>query len=497
MARTVLLVLLLAPTLAWGQDAARFLKEMQKRVTEAAGKAGPSVACVLVSRSDAYAADPHWGVKPDPERPDRLGRFDAEEARKKIPPGDKRALRKIDAHDLGARGHVPESYGGGIVVDASGLILTNAHVVKNATRIYVRLEGKPGSWADIHACDPRSDLAVLRLLDPPEGLKPLPMGDGGVVEKGQFLLSLSFGYRDSGPSVNHGLVSNLRQRVPAPADEDETSRHKLTLHHYGTLIQTDARITPGVSGGALLDLDGKAVGLATALAGVSGDTPGGFAIPLDVSTQRIIDVLKKGQEVEYGFLGIVLEPDRFGAGRGIRVGRTSAGSPAAKAGLKAGDVIVAVDGNPIRKNDDLFLHVGMVLAGRTARVEVLRGGARQAINVTLAKFYVPGPVVAAKRPPARFGLRVDWSSIYAQRNPFALLGRERDPGVGVVVREVIPGSPADKARLQPDKFLTHVNGVAVANPAEFYAAIARAGDKAEVTILVGEGKSATVTLEGK
>jgi serine protease Do len=496
MARCAVVLLLLAPLARGQDDAATILKALQKRAAAAALEAGPSIACVLVSRSEEYATDPHWGVKPDPDHPGKLGRFDAAAARKKAPPGGHRALRKIAALDLSAPGHVPESYGGGVVVSRTGLILTNAHVIKNATRIYVKLSGKAGSWADIHASDPRSDLAVLRLLDPPEGLRPLPMGDGGTVREGDFLLSMSFGYKDDGPTISSGIVSKLRQRIPAPADEDESVRHRLTLHHYGTLIQTEARITPGVSGGALLDLDGKAVGLASALAGLS-DERQGFAIPLDVSTQRIIDVLKKGEEVEYGFLGVVMERGAPRRGGGIRLDMVSPGAPAAKAGLRPGDIITAVDGHPIRNNDDIFLHVGMALAGRSVRVEVLRGGSRQAFNVTLAKFYVPGPVIAANRPPARFGLRVDWSSIQTQRNPFRFGGRDRAPPEGVVIREVAPDSPASRAGLQPDKFLTHVNGVAVKTPAEYQAAIEKAGDRAVVTVLTSEGHSVKHTLEGK
>jgi serine protease Do len=426
--------------------------------------------------------------------PGQLGTFDAEAARKKVPadaPNRERILRQIAAHDLSARGHVPESYGGGFVVDSSGLVLTNAHVVKNATRVYVRIEGKGGRWANIHASDPRSDLAVLKLIDPPKGLKALPMGDGGKVERGQFVLSLSFYHGDDGASVRYGMIAQLKQRAPRPGGADEIVRHKLKLHHYGTLLQTNADITPGASGGALLDLDGKAVGLVTALAGVVSS--GGLAIPLNDSTKRIIEVLKRGEEVEYGFLGVVLDVG-VGRGDGVRLVRVSPGCPAARAGLLSGDVIVEVDGNEIRRHDDLFLHVGMGLAGRRTSVVVERRGRRMKFNVVLAKGYVPGPVIASKRPPAKYGLRVDWSSIAVQRNPFARVHRSMTEGV--VVREVRSGSPADDAKLQLDSFITHVNDEVVRSPAEFYEAIKK-GTKATVTVARPDGKSVTVTLEEK
>ena len=168
------------------------------------------------------------------------------------------------------------------------------------------------------------------------------------------------------------MISNLRNK--APGNISEMERSKVTLHHYGTLLQTDAKTTSSCSGGALLDLDGKVIGLTTALAGVRSDTPGGFAIPFDANTQRIVEVLKRGEEVEYGFLGVVLNPplhpQRFG---GVPLGRISPGSPAALAGLQANDQIVKINGNLVRDNDDLFLYIGMALAGSTARIEVFAG----------------------------------------------------------------------------------------------------------------------------
>ncbi|MBY0229625.1 MAG: PDZ domain-containing protein [Gemmataceae bacterium] len=497
------LLLLLLPCLVAADDGDAILRALEARVARAIKEAGPSVVSVRVSRSERYRKAAHWGVPADPDAPGKLDRFDQAAARKAVPddaPGRDRILKSIAAHDLSDPDHVPEGYGSGFVVDKSGLVLTAAHVVKDAAKVYVRIAGKGGSWADIHAADPRSDLAVLKLLDPPEGLSALAMGDGGAVRKGQFLVSLSAGFApgfraDAEPEAGWGIVSALRQQIPPPAGYDERQLGKLSLHHYGTLIQTSASVTPGCSGGVLLDLDGKAVGLANALARVSGEGKGGFAIPLDPSTQRIIGVLKRGEEVEYGFLGVVISQRGFGARRGLSIERVAAGSPAALGGMKDDDVILTVAGQPIRKNSDLFLHIGMGLAGGTVKVEVERRGRPVALDVKLAKFFVEGPVIASKRPPARFGLRVDWSSTLSQRNPFARFDRATGPGV--VVREVVPGSPADKASLQADKFITRVNGTAVPTPADFYAEIARAGGKAELTVLNSEGRPTTVALEGK
>src|SRR5262249_9397236 len=150
------------------------IQALQRKVKAAVATARPAIACILVSRSTDYYKARYWGTPPPVDNPGQLGRFDAEAAKKKIPAdvrNRKRLLAVMANHDLSQRSTVPESYGSGVILSDS-LVLTNAHVVKNATKIYVRLPGggRRGSWANIHASDPRSDLAVLKLLDPPADL---------------------------------------------------------------------------------------------------------------------------------------------------------------------------------------------------------------------------------------------------------------------------------------------------------------------------------------
>lgn len=503
MARQLLIAPLLLIGLAYSAAFAQersgnaLVRALETQVAEAVRQARPSIACILVSRSEAYAKSPYWGVPP-PGELGQLGRFDATAAGKLVPTSAlhrARILRSISEHDLSDPTVVPESYGSGIVLDRSGLVLTNAHVVREATKIYIRLPGRRGSWADIYASDPRSDLAVLKMLDPPADLKALPLGGKTPVRTGQFVISLANpfapGFRGGDePTAGYGLVSSLRRKIPGNVNEMDHA--KITLHHYGTLIQTAAETTPGCSGGALLDLSGNVIGITTALAGIPGSKKGGFAIPLDEDTKRIVEVLKRGEEVEYGFLGVVLQQNAVGP---VRLGRVSPGSPAAQAGLTPGDQILTVNGHAIRDNDDLFLHVGMALAGNTVKVEVSRGPGTpvRTRSVKLAKFYVPGTIIAAKRPPARFGLRVDYTSILTRLNPFP--NWSRVPAPGVVVREVVPNSPADKARLQPDKVITQVNGRNVTTPAEYYRELERTGKQVELTFLTSDGRAEKVTLE--
>ena len=394
---------------------------------------------------------------------------------------------------------MPESYGSGIVLDAKeGLILTLAHVVHKATKIYVRLPGGRGSWADIHASDPRSDLAVLRLLDCPPNLKALKLGDGGKLRKGDFILSLSnpfaAGCRDGSPSASWGIVSNLRRRATGVrSDVPSTERNaQLPLYCFNTLIQTDTRMNLGCSGGALLNLQGELVGLTSSRAGIAGgETPGGFAVPLDAGMRRIINALLRGEEVEYGFLGVYLMRQEDLPEGYVCITNLVPGGPAANAKMNGapfhnvprrarlrdpkGDYILSINGTPIHGNDDLFLAVGMHLAGSTVRVAVsdTPNGPRRICRVTLAKFPSLDGVIASKRPPARGGLRVDWTSTVID----PIKGIEE----GVVIREVLPGSLADKARLHPGMIIKSIDRHKVTNPAEFYRVVEKANGPVEFT----------------
>lgn len=404
---------------------------LEEAFTEAIRKAEPSIACILVSRAEALQ-------RPDLANPDV----------------------------------VPEAYGSGIVIGEKGLILTNRHVVAGATRIHVRLPGGKASDAEIHADDPRSDLAVLRLLDPK--VLPVPalkLGDGGNVRKGQLVLSLAnpfaAGFRDGSPSASWGILSNVRRRAPGGSLREE-ERDKV-LHHYGTLLQTDARLNLGCSGGALLDLKGELLGLTTATAAIAGgETPGGFAVPLDAGFRRIIEVLKRGEEVEYGFLGVGFERERPGKRSvGVTINNVIVGSPAFAAGMRPHDVILKVNGVEVYDPDDLFLTIGTSLAGSSILLEVRKtDGKIQKDDVTLAKFYVSHRPIATKVPPAPGGLRVDYTSILAQRVHAGQFGGAIPPGV--VIREVLRNSAADKVRLQVDKVITHVDGERVTTPRHFY-----------------------------
>ncbi len=457
------LLLTIAGTLASAAIALAQSKELaalQEAVRKTIEENEPSVTCVLVSRSERYR---EFGV-PTSSQPGKLGTFDArnELLRFNLPQERKELLRRLD---LSNPDPLPESYGSGVVVEASGLILTHFHVVRDATKVYVRFSNRRGSYADILAADGRSDLAVLKLINPPPNLKAVRFGDGEKARKGDFVVGIAnpfaAGFRDGGATASHGIIGNLRRKAPVGPSENDRMK---SIHQLGTLLQTDLRLSLGCSGGGVFNLDGELIALTTSTAAVvGGETPGGFAVPLSPGIKRIIDVLKRGQEVEYGFLGVgVANPDIVDRD-GAVVDQVSDGTPAKRAGLRENDVILAVNDLPVKDYDDLFLHIGTALAGSEVVLTVRSLSETRKVLVRLAKFKYPGTVIAANRPAPIHGLRVDYNSVV-----------EADVAIpeGVAIREVETGSAAErkyKDLLERTRWIiTHVNKKPVATPADFY-----------------------------
>jgi S1-C subfamily serine protease len=419
-----------------------------------------SIACILVSRSELHPRNA--------QNPGQLG--DYEPRRLSLPAdlSDKERLKWEKKLDLADPTNVPPAFGSGVVVDADGLILTNYHVVQDAAKIYVRLPSGKGSYADIHAADPRSDLAVLKLLQPVGPLRPITFGDAEKLERGQFVLTLAnpfaVGFRDGQPSASWGILSNIRRRAWMNYKEEERIK---PFHFYGTLLMTDARMNLGCSGGAMFNLQGEMIGLTSSMAGIfGGETPGGFAVPISAPMRRVIDVLKRGEEVDYGFLGVSFEEQHANGQFGVKLSYIGPGGPAALDGkLKDGDTLLAVNGVPINQSDDIYLNVGMHLAGTKVRLHVRSGTKERVADVTLTKLLVPGKKIASSLGPRPYfrGLRVDYTSLVVQqesRLPFI--------PAGVLITEVQPNSAAERAKLKVGDIITHVNNVPVTTPGGFY-----------------------------
>jgi serine protease Do len=381
---------------------------------------------------------------------------------------------------------VPNEYGTGVVVDRRGLILTAYHLLGDDSDYYVTTFGHKTYRATIKGADPRSDLAVLA-IDATD-LPPIGFGDGDELKRGQIVISLGNPYaiaRDGQPSAAWGIVANLHRKAPpSPSQDDPTGRP--TLHHYGTLIQTDAKLNQGTSGGPLLNLKGEMIGLCVALAAAPGyETAAGYAMPVDAAFRRAAETLKNGREVEYGFLGIQpnnLRQQEILAGmRGIRVGQVVAGTPAARSGLKNGDIITAVNKTPIDDADGLVLNVGKLPADAVARLGVLRDGRPRTLSVTLSKYAVRGQKIVTAPEPAWRGIRVDYTTAVVDEEGHARGGLSFADNA-VIVTEVAVGSPAWLAGLRRDMLISHVGATPVSTPKEFAAAVAQSRGTVQIQL---------------
>lgn len=376
---------------------------------------------------------------------------------------------------------VPHDFGSGVVIDSRGLILTTYHVVGDvATSRHLVWVGKKPYPATVKAADPWLDLAILKIEA--NDLTPIALGDSKSLKKGQIAIALGNPYaiaRDGEPSATWGIIANLaRPASPAPERTGAGfNEGRFTLHHYGNLIQTDARLEMGSSGGALVNLKGELIGITTSLAALAGyEKSGGFAIPVDEDFRRSLETLKLGRVPEYGFLGVAptfLSADERRQGRfGARLLDVVPSTPAAKAGLQAGDVITHVEGEPISDELQLIRRLSGLPADTTVQLTLERGGGTTrrgrstTAKVTLSKKRVEGPKPAyAEQVDSSWrGLRVEYATATPQ---FRDQSRDLDPEGALGVIDVEKDSAAWKAGFRPGDFISHVGKSRVSTPKQF------------------------------
>jgi 2-alkenal reductase len=271
--------------------------------------------------------------------------------------------------------------GTGFVWDGAGNIVTNNHVVSGTTAVAVRLSTGGALEADIVGTAPNYDLAVIRLRNPQSRPRPVIVGSSADLRIGQFAFAIGnpFGLDQS---LTFGVISALHRRLPT------SSGHQIT-----NVIQTDAAVNPGNSGGPLLDSSGRVVGVNTAILSPSGTSAGiGFAIPIDV-VNRVVPMLIRDGRVPTPGIGIVAvseqDATRLGV-EGIPILRTIPGSPAARAGLRGvdrngalGDVIVSANGKPVQRLSDLTNELDEIGVGREVSLEILSNGRSETVTVTV------------------------------------------------------------------------------------------------------------------
>ena len=342
------------------------------------------------------------------------------------------------------------SLGSGVILDASGLVVTNHHVIKGAQEITVVLSDRREFPAEVAVTDEESDLAVLRIDPRGADLPALELGDSDALKVGDLVLAIGnpFGV---GQTVTSGIVSGL-------------ARTHVGITDYNFFIQTDAAINPGNSGGALVTLDGKLVGVNTAIYSKSGGSVGiGFAIPANM-VRTVLASARDGGEIARPWLGLTgqtvtadlaegLGLDRPG---GVIVRQTYAGGPADEAGLSRGDVVRAVDGKPVEDMESLRYRVATHEPGGTAGLTAWRPQ-RGEVDLTL-------PLQRPPETPPRNETVLDGRQPLAGAkvaNLSPALAEELDmPGLwsGVVVLAVARGSPAVRFGFRPGDVLLSVNG---------------------------------------
>jgi Do/DeqQ family serine protease len=355
------------------------------------------------------------------------------------------------------RRQVERSLGSGVLVDPSGLVVTNFHVIRGASQVKVALSDKREFDADIVLKDERSDLAVLRIKGTHERFPTLEFGDSDKLQVGDVVLAIGdpFGV---GQTVTHGIVSALARTQVGSSD-------------YQFFIQTDAPINPGNSGGALVDMSGRLVGINSAIASSSGGSEGiGFAIPANLVRVVVASAEAGGHSVKRPWFGAKLQEvtpdiaDSLGlkVPTGALVSSVVADSPAAHAGIKVGDLVVSVDGVTVEDPNAFDYRFATKPLGGTAQIGVIRQGRQLVVPVALQPLPdTPRDEVEIKSSSPFSGATV------ANLSPALADELRLDPQAeGVVVTAVADGSTAQSIGFQPGDIVVSVNNQKVERSAD-------------------------------
>jgi len=345
------------------------------------------------------------------------------------------------------RERVEQSLGSGVILDAAGLIVTNRHVISAAQEITVVLADRREFEASLVLADERADLAVLKIDTHGEPLPVLEIGDSDQLEVGDLVLAIGnpFGV---GQTVTSGIVSGLARTIG--------------ISDFRSFIQTDAAINPGNSGGALVDLDGRLVGVNTAIFSQSGGSVGiGFAIPTSL-VRSTLQAAASGGKIVRPWLGASCQSVTTDIAQslglphpeGVLVNDVATGSPAAQAGVRVGDVILAVEGHDIDDPEGLRFRLATLPVNASVRLALWRGGARSEVVATIA--------APPEQPPRQLttltGRHPLSGAAIANLNPAFADELGLDPTQrGVVVSALRSGSVAERLGLEPGDMLVSIN----------------------------------------
>ncbi len=373
------------------------------------------------------------------------------------------------------------SLGSGVIIDGEkGLIVTNSHVVSRASQIMVQLADKRRFPAKVVGADPEGDLALLR-IEVKGKLPQVRLGNSDEIMIGERVIAIGnpFGLSHT---VTSGVVSALHRKVRAGGNR-----------WLDDLIQTDASINPGNSGGPLLNADGELIGINTAIyANAQGI---GFAIPVN-RLKRIVNDLVRHGEVIPAWLGLKLQdltPSLAAllglkSTRGVLIREVTPQSPAARAGFKRGELIVAMQGRPLENTSDYLARLRGVAVGEVVKLEVLAGNRRLVRRLTARAFPLERAMEVAWQ---RLGFRV------REMRPQDALRHRVRPGSAVVIAQLRPGSPALEIGLRPGDLVRQVGDTPTPNLAAFKREMARHRLLKRITILVQRGPASQFITLGQ
>jgi serine protease Do len=377
--------------------------------------------------------------------------------------------------------------GSGVIIDVGGDVVTNSHVVENARKITVTLEGGDEIPAKLVGRDPRTDLALVRLERVPAKLVAARIGNSDQLEVGEWVLAI-------------GSPLGLDQTVTAGivSGKGHVGRHvQMSGERVRTYIQTDAKINPGNSGGPLVDLEGEVVGINTLINTGPGGAYG-FAIPINEVT-RVVHTLLADGRVRYPYLGVRVgdvagmpanEKQKLGANppdKGAFVGEVTAGSPAAAAGLRAGDVITRVDGRAVEIGSDVVDAVSSHAIGDKVAVDVVRDGKHQTLRVALGE--MPGDDRVASEEAAPVGMALQTLTPDVASSLGLPSGTH-----GAAVTDVTSGGAAARAGIKPGDVVVEVDRKPVANAEDAAAALRQQHAGGHLVRVLGENGARFVTV---
>jgi serine protease Do len=374
--------------------------------------------------------------------------------------------------DIPQREFKQKSLGSGFIISHDGYIFTNNHVVEQADKILVKLSDGKEYEAKVIGKDAKTDIALIKIKTT-DSLPVAETGDSEKLRVGDWVLAIGnpFGLEQT---VTAGIVSAKGRVIGAGP--------------YDNFIQTDASINPGNSGGPLFNMEGKVIGINTAI--VAQGQGIGFAIPISMAKNILPDLKAKGK-VTRGWLGVSVQDITEDLAKSMKLKERSgaliadvfAGDPADKAGLKSGDIVTEINGKKIKDMHELLMMIAGFRVGETVKVKIIRDGQEKELSITVAERKEQAELAAARNGGEAFGMSVQ------EITPEIVKHLGLSVKKGVIVVDVQEGSLADEVGIQLQDIILQVNKIKIESMKDYVRELGRAGEKGAILLLIKRGKS--------